>query len=222
MRPLSTLLILIPLLLAPAMASSDCSPEGMVKITFLDATPGKAVGPATPPRTLYRLGSHYARLEEPLDREHGVHGLIVVNRRDTWMVNLLAGKGQHIVDSAEQFEFHAPIVGGPAGLFPAFEFGCELAWMKERGIAPERVTVDGRRLQRYETAEGNTTLRLLVDPQTETPLAVEFVEAGETLYFMRYVEYQTGLDPDMSLFEKPAGITFRRDEQSGRPAGREN
>lgn len=204
--------LLILLLLTPVIATAESPPEGMVKITFLDATPGKSESPAARPRTLYRFGTHYARMEEPPDPEHGVHGLIVVNRRNTWMVNLLAGEGRHIVDPAERYDFHAPVVGGKDSPFPGFEFGRELAWMKERGIAPERVTVDGLPLQRYETAEGGTTLRLLVEPQTGTPRAVEVVEAGKTLYFMRYVDYRTGLEPDMSLFEKPAGITFRRAE----------
>ena len=53
------------LLAADGSTWADCAPEKMVRIVVRDATPG--VDPdsfAAQPKTIYRLGSKYARTEE--------------------------------------------------------------------------------------------------------------------------------------------------------------
>lgn len=211
MRLLLSILILV--LLNAMAAFAGCSPEKMVKITFRDATPVYEDGHfATLPKTLYRLGSHHARLEEAADQEHGVHGLIVVNGRDTWMINLAVKTGRHIVDTAESYDFHAPIVGSHDSPFVEFEFGCELGYMETKGVKPSKVKIGDRDLLQYEVTEGETTVRLWVDPKSGMPWGVGVIEKGEPVYKLRYVEYLDSLEPEMNLFARPAGITWEEAE----------
>jgi hypothetical protein len=211
MRRLIPFLILVLLIAPEAMAG--CAPEKMVRITFSNTTPSVKAGTfAALPRTILRLGAHYGRLEEAPDTGHGIHGLIVTNQRDTWMVNLALMSGRHIVDEAESYDFHAPIVGGRDTPFPGFEFGCELAWMEGQGVEAVPVTVDGNRLLRYEASAGGFTVALLVDPPTRIPRGLEVTRGGELVYRLRYDEYLTGLEPDTTLFARPAGITWEKAE----------
>ena len=111
MRMPLTLLLTIAIV-SPCRA--DCVPEKMVKVVFREVTPGIDRGSfAAKPKTLYRLGSKYGRTEEALDSALKIHGLIIVDEPDVWMINLVTRTGQHIVDTGEPYHFHAPIVGGP-------------------------------------------------------------------------------------------------------------
>lgn len=211
MRLLLSILILV--LLNPMVATAGCSPEKMVKIVFHDATPGYEEGHfATLPKTLYRLGAHHARFEESRDPEQGIHGLIVVNGRHTWMVNLSVKTGRLIVDRAESYDFHAPIIGDQDGPFVEFEFGCELAYMEARGVEPTRVKVGDGDVLQYEVSDGETTVTLMVDQDTGQPSAVGVLEKGRPVYLLRYDAYETGLEPEMSLFTMPADITWEKTE----------
>ena len=48
---------------------------------------------AAKPKTLYRAGTGYCRTEELPDPEHGIHGLMIINEPDVWMVNRLRNWG---------------------------------------------------------------------------------------------------------------------------------
>src|SRR6266487_825791 len=126
-------LIIMALLVLPASVAwaAECAPEKMVRIVTRDATPGidPQSFPALP-KTLYRLGNGRGRVEEMPDASRGVHGLIVVNEPDAWIVNLHDKSGRHVVDPGPGLIFRAPILDG-GGELPAplreLEFGCELA-----------------------------------------------------------------------------------------------
>jgi len=211
MRPI----LLIALVMVGTDIEADCAPEQFLKIVFRDATPGvDANSFAAKPKTLYRYGSHYARVEEEPNPQTGIHGLIVVNKRDTWMVNLATSSGQHIVDTAESYDFHAPLVGGPED--PAdimeMEFGCEIAYMSARGVKPRPITIAELNLVEYQTTAEKYTFRLLVVPEHDVPFAFGFYEGDKLVYYVRYMEYGAYPTPEMSLFEKPVGIEYREAE----------
>ena len=175
-----TLVVFLVVLAGANLALGDCAPEEMIKIVFRNATPG--VEPQSfeaKPIILYRLGSHYQRLEEAPNHENGIHGLIVSNKRDHWMVNLLDKTGQHIVDTAESYDSHAPIVGGPGTPFVDFEFGCEVEYMKAEGIEPTPAVVGGRKLLQYEHSASELTVRLMVLAETGLPYAIGLFQDGE-------------------------------------------
>src|SRR5712692_8492024 len=105
-------LIIMALLVLPASVAwaAECAPEKMVRIVTRDATPG--IDPqsfAALPKTLYRVGNARGRVEEMPDAARGVHGLIVVNEPDGWIVNLHDKSGRHVVDPGPSLIFRAPI-----------------------------------------------------------------------------------------------------------------
>src|SRR5262245_35832646 len=86
--------------LAQVATAADCTPHKMVRITYANVAPG--LDPrsfAAQPKTLYRLGSKYGRIEERADAVRGVHGLVVVQEPDIWTIDLMKRVGQHIVDA---------------------------------------------------------------------------------------------------------------------------
>ena len=67
---------------------------------------------AAKPKLMYKAGNGYCRTEELPDPEHGIHGLMIINEPDIWMVNLLAKTAQHYVDSGPTFNGRMPMFGG--------------------------------------------------------------------------------------------------------------
>lgn len=192
-------------------ASADCAPEKMVKVVFREATPGiDKKSFAAKPKTIWRLGSAYGRLEEEPDNENGIHGLSVVNGRDIWMVNLLQKTGQHIVDSAPTSGFHAPIVFGEGVPDAAaeLEFGCEFQYMRARAVKPEMVEIGGRQFRQYRVTEGRFVLKLIAFSDKDIPFGFALLKDGAAQFYFQYMEYGTNIDADLSLFARPSGITY--------------
>jgi hypothetical protein len=184
----------------------------MVKIVVRDDSPD--LDPesfAARPRTLYRLGTRYGRLEEAADYTRGVQGLVVVNEPDIWIVNLLEDTGQHLKDEGDPYHFHAPVIGGP-GVPQALldlELGCEVQYLLSHGTAPPRDGVfDGTAVTEYEIAVDHFRVVLFVSREAGTPVALRLFNGRRLDYEMRYLEYMIGLEPRMSLFERPLGVEF--------------
>jgi len=209
-------LIIMALLVLPASVAwaAECAPEKMVRIVTRDATPGidPQSFPALP-KTLYRLGNGRGRVEEMPDASRGVHGLIVVNEPDAWIVNLHDRSGRHVVDPGPGLIFRAPILDG-GGELPAplreLEFGCELAFVQ--AYAPksdERVDAGGGlMLDKHQLSRGDHRVAILVHPKDRGIYAVAHYKAGKIVRVVRYVEYQQGLAPHARLFSRPDGIQF--------------
>src|SRR5205823_270068 len=156
------------------------------------------------PKTLYRLGEKYGRMEEELDEERNIHGLIVVSEPDVWMVNLADHTGKHVVDTGESVIFHAPLVDrAQSKLWSQFEFGCEVEFMKAVGAEAEKLPSGETRFT--HSAEGVTaTLTMKADGR---PAKVE-IRTAEEPYAIRYLAFETIDSPPASLFTKPQGIRF--------------
>src|SRR5947209_3367332 len=79
--------------------SNQTSPRTMTKLVVRLESPDvpKTSFPALP-KTMYRAGSRYCRIEELPDSEHGIHGLVVINEPDIWLANRLDKTAQHQVD----------------------------------------------------------------------------------------------------------------------------
>ena len=188
-----------------------CAPEKLARIVFRDATPGiPADSFAAKSKTLYRLGAKYSRLEEAPDPEHGIHGLAIAAEPDLWMINLATKSGRHILDTGEPYVIHAQVFGGPTDPEPlkSFEFGCELAYMNEKGVRPEPSTIAGRDLDMYKLSGPTHTVFLAIISGTKRPLYASMFKDGNLVTLIQYVQYDLGLKPDMNAFRPPAGITI--------------
>ncbi|HZT13675.1 MAG TPA: hypothetical protein VFA29_12760, partial [Candidatus Baltobacteraceae bacterium] len=77
-----------------------------------DVTPGVVAGTyGAQPKTFYRVGEDKLRVEEGLDRQNGIHELIVVAEPNVWMINLFTNSGRHMVDPGPTFKTVAPVIG---------------------------------------------------------------------------------------------------------------
>ena len=191
---------------------AECRPAKMVKVVFRDATPGVEPGSfAAKPKTIYRLGAKYGRIEESLDTVQELQALTIVAEPDIWAVDLVSKTGHHAVDTGEPYEFHAPVVGGSEDpkAITEIEFGCELNTMKAKAPGqPRPAVLDGNAVDQYELKTDQYRVVLSVASKTGKPVAFFLYEGDKLSYDMRYDEYATELDPDLTLFRKPDGIAF--------------
>jgi len=147
------------------------------------------------------MEERYGRLEEEPNPESGIHLLIVVNEPDIWMVNRMDGAVQHHVDPGPTYSFHLPIIDeSPSELWAQLEFGCEVDFMKRADAEVVRLGADGRTLLEHE-ADG-IRVGLYLD-ENGSPRRIEVSHPGATSFAVDYLEYRTGLQPDLSLFENP-------------------
>ena len=198
-------------LLCPNVIWAGCAPEKMIRVVFRDATPGLDSNSFTAkPKTLYRLGTRYGRLEELLDSENHIQQLMIANEPDLWMINLVTKTGQHIVDSGEPYYFHAPVFGAPDApeFLKTFEFGCELAYMKEKSVSPEAAPIETRKLESYRVSQGNLTIFLAVDSKLQKPVLAALHNGDKVVSVVKYLYYDSGLEPDLTLFKAPSGVAL--------------
>ena len=130
-----------------SVAFGEQPPESMTKLTVRLESPGVPEGsfPAKP-KLMYRAGNSYCRTEELPDPEHGIHGLMILNEPDAWMVNLLTKTAQHFVDRGPTFNCHLAIFRGEQVKSTAdmkdplleLEFGQELGYFKGKGGTPKK------------------------------------------------------------------------------------
>ncbi len=183
----------------------------MVRVVFRDATPGLDSNSfSAQPKTVYRLGTRYGRIEEVADSEHGIHGLMIANEPDLWMINLATKTGQHIVDSGEPYHFHVPVFGDPraSDFVKAFEFGCELAYMKDKSVVPEPAPIETRKLDSYRVSQGEETIFLAFDSKLQKPVLAALHVGDKVVSVVKYLYYDIGLEPDLALFKSPSGIAL--------------
>jgi len=208
------------LLLVTADAFPECAPSKAVRIVSRPESAGiPADSFAALPKTVYRLGSKYLRLEELPDTANKIHGLVVTSAPDNWIVNLADHTGRHIVDPDPKGKVLVPLFPpGSFGGFPkelsAIEMGCEAAFFDSMK-SPKRA-LKGQGIEKIQQAVGVDGWKLvLVRNSGVSPPEVLFVFKGdEIVYALRYLSYEELPEVDMKLFSKPEGIEF-----SEEPAG---
>ncbi len=130
--------VLLSVFIAATQPSPSTQPEpaGTTRLVYHYVSP--KVKPGTfqaQPRVVYRADRYHLRIEEPPDEEQRIHGIIICNNRDSWMINLFDRSAIHIRDDGPTFESHDPIVSGLPHNDPAwqFEMARELEFMREHG-----------------------------------------------------------------------------------------
>jgi hypothetical protein len=189
-------------------------PKTMTKIEVIlqspDAPPGSF---ATKPKVFYRAGNRYCRVEEAPDPDQGIHGLMIINEPDWWMVNLFSKAARHGVDPGPTFNCRLTIFanGTPQSLddqskqVMQLEFGRELEFFKGKGAIPKKGPVlQTKETTGYMVTVGNTDLALFTYGTPERPVAVSQKRDGKTeiYWYSGYGEQ----DFDPKLFAKPDGV----------------
>lgn len=191
-----------------ASADSTLPPERMTKVVFRQVMRDGAPA-ASPPQTLYRIGSRYGRMEHEPDTAAGVHALVVVAAPEYWFVDLAKGTARYGRDPASDAAFHAPIVRPEAGppVLQQLEFGREFDFLTKRGATVRTVErAEGGRFDLYETPVANLRVVLLADPGERRVRELAIHEGGHVVTAYRYDAYETDLAPDRSLFRVPASV----------------
>src|SRR5437879_11734236 len=94
MRILGLLVVLCFAYVSDAFAV--CAPTRMLRIvTTVDAFGLPADHFVTQPKTLYRYGSMFGRVEEVFNKQTGLHLLVVVSEPDVWVVTRAKHGDQH-------------------------------------------------------------------------------------------------------------------------------
>ncbi|GMU65849.1 MAG: hypothetical protein AMXMBFR36_21230 [Acidobacteriota bacterium] len=199
-------LIAATLLLGPATAWGVCAPEPVLKIVTAAIYPDVPADDfASKPKTLYRRGERFGRLEEQLNPETGLHLLFVVNEPDVWMVNKTTAAGEHIVDPGPVFRFVAPVLGDvESEHWKQFELGCEVAFMEEVGA--KRVLLAPNGPVQYRHSHEGVSVELYVTT-AGVPIRVEASVRDRklTIEYLSF-EYLDAVPPE--TFTKPEGVTF--------------
>jgi hypothetical protein len=197
-----------------SIALSQQLPDTMTKLTVRLQSPDfPEESFAAKPKVMYRAGNGYCRTEELPDPEHGIHGLMIINEPEVWMVNLLTKTAQHLVDPGPTFNCHLPIFRGEQVRSAAdmknplldLEFGQEIPYFKVKGATPKQGPVlRDKPTNIYTSDVGDSQLYLFTTGTPERPWAVA-QQHGNTREIFWYDTYEQ-LPFDPKLFAKPGGV----------------
>ena len=200
--PLS--LALLILLLPP----SDARPASMIKIIARlsgpDITPGSY---ASLPRTMYRAGDHFARIENPPSSRMQSQKLIIIAEPDAYSVNLTDKKGTHAVDQGGPSDLHLPMVlpldpNHLLGNLDGLEFGKELQFFKNAGATRHAgPAINSKATDAYDVETPLGPATLITEAPSGRPKFLSW-RTKEGTYKYEYFEYEEKpFQP--SLFLKP-------------------
>jgi hypothetical protein len=171
---------------------------------------------AARPKTMFRAGTQFCRIEEEPDLEHGIHGVMITNEPDAWMVNLETKSAQHMVDPGPTFNCRMPLFASLLRDLPeeerkqigGLEFGNELEFFKSRGATGQPGGIQqGQQTTVYKVKFGDSTLALFTYGTPERPLSAAWLRGGKYEIFWYSGYGQMNFDP--KLFAKPEHVTIQ-------------
>jgi len=210
---LFTFILAITCVCALTTAADDL---GMTKIVFRNIRPDIAPDSfGAQPKTLYRVGDKYWRIEEVPDPAGGIHTLRITREPDAWVINLLDKTARHFIDPGPTFFARLPIIltlkaesqADPGKEFQDLEFGNEVRFFrghKARDLGLRKV--EEKDCNALAIKSGGREATLLLDPDTGKPVEMEVTKDGKPDFSIRYLSYETDLPFDPSLFEPPQGL----------------
>ena len=178
----------------------------MTKLEVVLQSPYAPAGSfAAKPKTIYRAGSRYCRVEEQEDAENKIHGLMVINEPDFWIVNLWDRTARHGVDPGPSFNCRLPIFADGSKEVSALEFGLEMEFFKSKGATPHSGPVlQTKQTTAYQVGIGDSQLALFSYGNPERPLGVGRVQGdkNEIVWYSGYGQVPF----DAKLFGKPESV----------------
>ena len=162
------------------------------------------------PKTLYRIGETYGRIEEELDPYHNIQSLIIVSEPKIWFINLCDNTGRFMIDPSPTDVFRAPVIPpeGPGQEQPLkdFEFGREYEFLHSNHATHGKEILDGKSYDKlYLTIDG-FTISLLSHAGEERPYRVTIIKGQKLVLQVDYDYYKRDLEPQMTLFELQKNI----------------
>lgn len=212
MRILAGVLLTLGLPLFVQAADESTPPATMTKIVVRLTGPGIKPGSiAAMPKTIYRAGSHYARIEDPPDARQGIEKLTVIAEPDAYSANLIDKKGTHAIDQGGADDIHLPVVFDPTRKLTELnrlEFGDEFQFFQSHGATKEAGSIINAKptdAYKLKTSQGAATL--VVRDGTHIPVMLSW-QTKDGTYRYEYITYQQ-MPFDPALFAKPKGIKYK-------------
>lgn len=199
--------LLTTLLLASLTLGAQAADDKMLFVEYRVVSADlPASSPEAQPRKIWRLGKEFLRFEDVPNPETKVHGLIIVDEPDIWIIDRNKGQGQHAIDPGPQYVVHFPIFPRePSERLKQLEFGSELKFFQDNGAKElASQTVDGVECKLYRLELDDRELTLFLKPEN-LPLQIE-VQSASVKYAVRFLRYDPSQKPDMSLFRVPPGV----------------
>lgn len=206
---MKTILLLLGagFLLAHPSAAQPAS-DRMTMIVMRDTSPDvPATSFAAQPRTLYRIGATYGRIEEAPDPERNVRRLIIVSEPKIWLINLQDRTGSFLNDPGPSHVFRAPVIppesAGREHPLRDFEYGREYEYLNANHAGRGSETIDGKSYDKLSLTIEGFTISLLSHAGEERPYRMTVSRGQRLVQQIDYDSYLRDLDPQLSLFEPP-------------------
>lgn len=162
-------------------------------------------------RKVWRIGARYLRVEEKADPSQKIHGLIISNAPDTYIINRYTQTGDHLVDRAENTDIHLPVFQSHdlPDEIKELEMGQEHAFITKHEIpVTGSTTIEGIECDVRRMTIGEFQIALYLRKDNGNPLQLG-LKKEDMEYGVRYLKYQPDLKPDYSLFKVPKGIRLK-------------
>lgn len=165
------------------------------------------------PKTIYRAGAHYARIEDAPDARQEVQKLTIIAEPDAYSINLIDKKGTHAIDQGGANDLHLPVVlpfdpKHTLTNLDRLEFGDELAFFEDAGAVKEAgPIINAKPTDAYLLKSAEGTAKLVIRSGTHVPVTLSW-QTKDGKYTYEYITYEE-VPFDAGLFVKPAGITYR-------------
>ena len=199
--------LLTTLLLASFAIGALAASDKMLFVEYRVASADlPASSPEAQPRKVWRLGRELLRFEDVPNPQTRVHGLIIVNSPDIWIIDRNKNQGQHAIDPGPSYGVHFPMFPREQSeKLKQLEFGSELKFFQDNGakeVASQ--TVDGIKCKLYRMELDERQLTLFLKPDN-LPLQIE-VQSASVKYALRFLRYEPDQKPDMGLFKVPSDV----------------
>lgn len=197
------------LITVSTIAFGQDAPRTMIMVTVkLESPEIPKESFAAQPKRIYRAGTQYCRTEENPDLQNGIHGLMIINEPDVWMVNRLDNTARHIVDSGPTYRCRMPMYVNSNDMkapLAELEFGHELDFFRPKSAAPTPGPVLlGKATMVYNANISDSQLFLFTAVESGVPVSV-VRQTEKTREIFWYGEFQE-LPFDSKLFSKPEGV----------------
>jgi len=202
--------LLIAFLLLGGRFQTASTPAKMTKIIAQKTGTGIAADSfAAKPKIYWRASNQYCRVDEEPDTQNGIHGRLIVNEPDAWLVNLADNTAKHVVDLGPTFNCKLPLFATTVELANSkvgqLEFGRELEFFQSNGAKAG----DGPKLSfpanYYVLPVGDTLLTLIERSDIHAPILISLIHGDEVIK-VRYLLWDDQIDFKDELFAKPAVV----------------
>jgi hypothetical protein len=203
-------LALLIALLAPAANAADRS---MVYIEYrfiaVNIKPGSFEASV---RKLWRYRDRYARLEEAPNPQTGIHGLLIANAPNSYLINRSTKVARHVVDPGPTSNVVViPVFPSERdGKLKGLQMGREPAFFQANGaVALPDEPIDIAMCSVLRARVEDSEIKLFLDRDSKQPRQVS-IRNPRSEYAVRYVRYLTDLPVDLSLFSVPKDVQVTR------------